>query len=310
MKKAFTLIELLIVISIIGVLMGVLLTQFGGATESARAAVCLSNLRNLAQACQSTAMSSGRYPLASTVEYVTYDSTDDKTKYGLVRGWIGRPHDHENTKELQNSHIQDRMVGCYAEANGNENDAYLAISNGTVFASLSYDASGYVCPCHARATPVRTKRLTPNWSYAMNSAFVYDYSYGEEATGSKTSGKVYGTLGRADRTLLFAEIPYNTKQQAHFDKSDDALVDSVLQFDDGTWDGVPESIGFNHESGKLMLAHVVFADCHTAKMTMPKSATDSDLQQLTKWLCEGKDVVLVSGRYEKVNESLNNESSN
>ena len=44
MKKAFTIIELLVVIGIIGVLAGVLMTSFSGGTESARAAKCLTTV--------------------------------------------------------------------------------------------------------------------------------------------------------------------------------------------------------------------------------------------------------------------------
>ena len=44
MKKAFSLVELLVVVAIIAILAGVLVSSFSGGTESARAARCLSNL--------------------------------------------------------------------------------------------------------------------------------------------------------------------------------------------------------------------------------------------------------------------------
>ena len=56
MKKGFTLVEMLVVIGIIGILVGVLVASFSGGTESARNAQCLTNMKNLAGACQSHGM--------------------------------------------------------------------------------------------------------------------------------------------------------------------------------------------------------------------------------------------------------------
>ena len=47
---------MLVVIGIIGILMGVALTQFGGSTESAKAAKCESNMKNLVTAAHTCAL--------------------------------------------------------------------------------------------------------------------------------------------------------------------------------------------------------------------------------------------------------------
>jgi prepilin-type N-terminal cleavage/methylation domain-containing protein len=51
-RSGFTLIELLVVIAIIGILAAMVFPVFARARESARKAVCLSNVKNLALAIQ------------------------------------------------------------------------------------------------------------------------------------------------------------------------------------------------------------------------------------------------------------------
>ncbi len=61
-NKGFTLVELLVVITIIGMLMALLLPAVNNAVEAARATQCRTNTRNLALACINFEFRFGRYP--------------------------------------------------------------------------------------------------------------------------------------------------------------------------------------------------------------------------------------------------------
>ena len=300
MKKGFTLIELLVVIGIICILAGILLASFSGGTESARTAQCLTNMRNLATACQTYGMATGRYPGAGSYELFGIDESDGirnaKKVYYERPGWISwnsegayesRPQSHAASMSW--------FTSCYEQ---NDTVREYALTNGAHWKYLSENRRAYTCPAHRCACP---KDRQPLWSYVMNSYFYWDRSKGSAAMSEGYWGIEYHRLRNADKRLLFAEIPFTDTiaDPPSMTATSGLDVDCTLQYRDA--DG-GEYVGFNHKVGKKdRCAHVVFADAHVEKILMPKQGMDrSGAKDLTKLLCEGKDYILEGSRYKEM----------
>ena len=298
MKKGFTIVELLVVIGILGMLMAISIAVMSRGTESALNVKCETNLRNLASACQSYGMSSGHYPLAGSVEKVSLDTSHGirniRKVYSELPGWLSwysagkyrsRPTSHSAEMGWWTSaYEQDHRVREYC------------YTNGALFKYISSNRDIFKCPVHVN----NFKETPPAWSYVMNSYFGWDDSQGERAKDSSYHGREYGKLSRADRRLLFAEIPFMGYEcDANTSSSSGRENDCTLQYREK--DG-GEVIGFNHKSGKRdKFALVVFADSHTERIQWPRQGLpENNLRELTQWLCEGKDVSYRGKRYEEV----------
>lgn len=319
MKRAFTLVELIIVIGIIGVLVSSLLLATGGTSESARAAKCLANIHSLAMAANAAAMAQSQYPLAGSREIACIDEASRKLVYDEQVGWIswlsnqGDPYGSQTPGKGRASGHQTVNV-CPFYGTGNDEDATYAITNGAIWRYVGGNRDTYLCPSHVK---FRRDHLdvygdkAPQWSYVMNAKFGYDYSKGSKATATEDHGGAYsyGHVEKADRLLMLAELPTvdPTDGVTPYPDGDEWECDCTLQVKttvDGKsygaeWGGKSESIGFNHKVGKRgRCGHVAFADGHVEKITWGKDGLKPE--ELTALLCNAVDVAFDRGQWKKI----------
>lgn len=303
LRAAFTLVEMLVVVGILGVLLAVLLGTMSGSSESAKAAKCLANMKNLASAVQSYGLAHGHYPHAGAIEKMGIDASQGirnaKMKISEMKGWVSWASQGLYPAQGVQS---PQTISMFTS---DDEEALYAITNGALWKYVGGNSSMYVCPIHA-------KKAKPRWSYLMNAYFGWSAQEGY-AYSSLHNGIEYGKFGAADRTLLFGEVPF--QGPGDWFPSGDASMDTdgILQYKgcnkapatagksrrDGN-----EHIGANHKSGKYWMAHLVYADGHVEKLRMSTSSghqiDGSNMREVTTWLCTGKAFSLSGDKYEEV----------
>ena len=309
----FTLVELLVVIGIIAVLATVFFVASGNATDSARSAQCMTNLRSLALAANSYAMEKGNYPPAGSSESVSLEK--NKPIYSSNPGWISwlcannysGGHDFQGAAKAS-SHQSNGTMPFYG--NGNRDEESFAITNGAIWIACGRNRSLYTCPEHVRYRKSQNMP-EPLWSYVMNMCFGYDTKGGRaqiSATGG-SSFKYNDPKLRAEKRLMFAELPtfdpFSDNLEPVQDGKDES-ADAILQFEQVSKGksggqgaigagGSKETIGFPHKMSKgRYCANIVFADGHTEKVVLSRNATKEDVAKLTCYLCNGWDVTITS----------------
>lgn len=303
MKKAFSLVELLVVIGIIGILSAVLLVATGGVGERARMVKCTANLKSLATAAGAYSMG-GVYPPAQS--FPTYRTDTSKSgvgiTYGVTKGWV-------SWLDAGVSYSGKTSEQRYPQPSfaGTADDVRHALTNGAIWKAVGGRSDCYRCPSHVKACQGAGVE-SPGWSYQMSAFFGYDDGI---AVRSGTGVVASGSIEKGDRQLMFAEIPavaMSSKIQGVTGVTalptvnlnggaGDAAMDGCLRYKAS---GGSESIGFNHLRGKQLIGHVAFADGHVEAFAAPK---DGNFIDLTDWLCQGEDVVFVNGSYQKANTS-------
>lgn len=288
--------EMLVVIGIIGILMGVVLTQFGGSTESAKAAKCATNMHNLVMAAHACALEQqdGYFPAATSFSYSYADHKELKLKYNHRIGWIAGAETRRNGS--------DNPVGFQPIAFNADKDSILrALKNGALWKAMGSNRTAYQCPIHAEAA--RKANGTPaGWSYAMNKEFGYDNPNTDDKKWwgqTKNSISIGGKARSPDKVLMFAELQGANIKMRGYDTIDAVpLLKGGAPYADGRLDYESESIGFNHQaSTKGYSANIAFADGHVDKLLYPRSGSGISVMKLTEALCRGHEVSFSKGGY-------------
>jgi|GEM_PF-960901 len=306
MKKAFSLVEMIVVVGIIGVLAGVLLGTFSGSTDSARASRCLSNMRTLAAACQGYAMAHGHFPVAGSVEKFRIDTKRTSRKmnvkeiYYELPGWVSW---YSQNAYASGPTSSKASAGWISSAFSTDQDErHYCITNGALWKYVSGNHDVYRCPSHV----IKNKKGNdPNWSYLMNGYFGWTARPGTQVFDWGYAGVWYNGFQRSDRYLLFAEMPFADFDEVGVESKEITSAgqqcDCVLQYKGLEGAATTETIGFNHKIGKNIFAHVVFADGHAEKLTYPRGRMSvSEQQELTRWLCKGIDVSFDGKKYDNL----------
>ena len=297
MKRAFTLVELMIVIGILAILMSVLIVSMGNGTESARATKCLTNMKNIASAVQNYGMTTGYYPFAGSLEQLLFDESkgigkQSSKQFRELKGWLSwYSNGTYNPDSLPTSHSSSASWFSSAYTQDEEERLY-CVTNGALWSYLSGNRDIFICPEHKRDV-----KLQPYFSYVMNEYFKWDNSEGSKYKPEEFYARQYGHVSHAERKLLLAELQWKDGYTITptISSGSGTQCDCTLQYTKN------EVIGFNHKSGREKVAHIVFADGHVDKLRLPRGGiSDSELRELTKWLCQGTDFSFNGQHYEEI----------
>lgn len=304
-KRGFTLVELLVVISILGILAAALTTQVTKARAIGQSMRCKANLRNLAQAALNYGIDHGVVPTAGSFEFCEIFSIDTGEPVFELNHWNDREGgwvawtgsgSWPNRTAQAGSMSTSRFYAQIGESEAHS-VAYESIKKGSLWKYVGRDMATYCCDVYR--TYARREGAKALRSYVMNSYFGYADAGNGRCSNRHISNRGAASLsarGSAGNLLMFAELPARK-----IDKSEKA-ADSVLEtkIRGYTPNNVTEEmIGFNHEvsgsrggvgGGRRFAAHVAFADGHVDALLEPRGASDSDVKELTRLLCNGDEI--------------------
>jgi prepilin-type N-terminal cleavage/methylation domain-containing protein len=265
-RKAFTLLELLAVIAIIGILAGVILVKYDQVRENGWSTRCKGNLRTIYQAALNYSNDHSAYfPYAGPHE----DHDPLANTWHEHKGWVNwtGTGDWPNGPNYPGRMTQPVWYG---------NNARTSIREGTIWEYINRDMGAYYCP-KFRALAQGTYRSSDAQydvvrSYAMNYRFGCVVTHTNYFIGDPVNLQWFGQ--EASRTLMFADMPLSL----NYPGGTRPAVCSVAaasgnEGGDGVLDGSTppagspptqtyDSIGFIHHMAGEYRGHAVFLDGH------------------------------------------------
>ena len=206
-RNGFTLVELLVVITIIGILIALLLPAVQAAREAARRMQCSNNLKQLAVACHNFEAANGVLPYGRK-----YDIWDAYTWSELILPYLEQQAVFDGYWTLPQTGFAWTSGTIAGPLGAGGDDARMRTSRQTII--------GAFC-CPSDITPVPNEFNTPAYGY-------YRYNY----RGCAGSGDMYGSAVDATRGPWGGGI-FSVKSGQSFDKTR-LLGSRIADITDGT----------------------------------------------------------------------------